>query len=109
MKNFIQPGEVLKVVAPYAVASGGGMLVGALFLVATSAAANGAEVEGALEGVFELDKSTGVGTGGAQGEKAYWDNTAKKITASAGGNTHVGYFVETCADGDALCKVKTLF
>jgi predicted RecA/RadA family phage recombinase len=108
MKNYVQPGEVLKVVAPYAVASGAGMLVGALFLVATSAALIGAEVEGAVCGVYTLDKATGAGTGGAQGAKAYWDDTAKKITAVVATNVHVGYFTETCIDGDTTCKVKLL-
>lgn len=108
MKNFIQPGEVVTLAAPYDRLSGEGALVGALFGVATVDVLSGISAEFAVEGVFSLAKSTGASTGGAQGAKAYWDNSAKKITAVASGNTHVGYFTETCADGDALCKMLTL-
>ena len=39
MKNFIQPGDSLTVSAPYAVTSGQGVLVGALFGIAAYDAA----------------------------------------------------------------------
>ena len=40
--HYLQDGDVLNFTAPYAVASGGGFLVGSLFAVALSAAASGA-------------------------------------------------------------------
>ena len=40
MKNFVQPGSTITLTAPYAVASGDGLLVGAIFGVAAGDAAN---------------------------------------------------------------------
>jgi predicted RecA/RadA family phage recombinase len=45
MKNFIQPGDSLTVSAPYAVTSGQGVLVGALFGIAAYDAASSTTVE----------------------------------------------------------------
>ncbi|HMO09367.1 MAG TPA: DUF2190 family protein [Paracoccaceae bacterium] len=56
MKNFVQPGDVLGVTAPYAVASGAGCLVGSLFGVAQGAAGNGEPVQIATVGVYDLPK-----------------------------------------------------
>ena len=90
MKNFVQHGGVLTVAAPFAVSSGKGVLVGALFGVAAFDAANGAPVEIKREGVFDLPV---LGTDvAAAGDKAYWDPVNKRLTVSAGGNTLVGCF-----------------
>ena len=52
MKNFIQEGKSLTLVAPYALTSGQGALIGSLFGVANGAAANGAEVVLSLSGTI---------------------------------------------------------
>lgn len=106
MKNFIQPGEVVTLTAPYDVESGDGLLVGSLFGVANGKALNGAEVEAALCGVYSLKKDVSVP---AMGGKAYWDNAAKKITSTVGTNTHVGFYVKAALTGDAEVAVKLLF
>lgn len=106
MKNYIKEGEYMTLTAPYAVSSGGGALVGSLFGVAVADVANGAEGEFATCGVFELAKPTTANTGGAQGAKAYWDNSAKRITAVSTSNTLVGVFAATCTDGAAVCQVR---
>jgi predicted RecA/RadA family phage recombinase len=106
MKNFIQEGEYLDLTAPYAVSSGGGALVGITFGVAVTDVANGAVGSFATCGVFTMTKGTGASTGGAQGTAAYWNNSTKVITAVSSGNTKVGVFAATCADGDATCKVR---
>lgn len=64
MKNFIQPGEVVTVTSPGIVASGGGVLIGAMFGVATHAAGTGDPLELALTGVYELPKAAGAITAG---------------------------------------------
>jgi len=38
MKNYVQPGNTITLTAPYAVASGDGLLVGAIFGVASGTA-----------------------------------------------------------------------
>lgn len=88
MKNYVQDGDTITVVAPYALNSGDGCLVGSIFGVATSAAANGAAVEIKPEGVFDIAAlSTDVA---AQGAKLYWDNTNKRLTVTSAGNTLIG-------------------
>lgn len=106
MKNYVQEGESLNLIAPYAVTSGGGALVGATFGVASNDYANGEEGVFQLEGVYTLTKATGASTGGAQGAKAYWNNTNKNVTAVSTSNTLIGVFTATCADGDTTCTVR---
>lgn len=71
-------------------------------------AASGGTGNLAMECVVTYAKNTGSNTGGAQGAIAYWDNSAKKITAVSTSNKAVGYFWATCADGDATAIVKLL-
>ena len=56
MKNFVQPGNTITLTAPYAVASGDGLLVGSIFGVAAGTAALSESVEVALTGVFDVTK-----------------------------------------------------
>jgi predicted RecA/RadA family phage recombinase len=103
MKNFVNEGENVTLTAPYAVLSGGGLLVGSLFGVAAFDAANGAQVEAKTEGVFDLTAlSTDVAT---QGAKAYWDNTNKRVTVTAASNTLIGAFTVAKANGDATGRI----
>lgn len=106
MRNSIQEGDRLALAAPYAVSSGGGALIGAVFGVAVTDLANAEVGTFALEGVFTQPKATGASTGGAQGVKAYWIASTKNISAASSGNTLIGVFAVTCADGDATCTVR---
>ena len=92
--------------APYARSSGEGALVGALFGVAVADVANGEEGVFCTEGIFTLTKATGNGTGGSQGAKAYWVAASKSVSAASSGNTLIGCFAATCADGDATANVR---
>jgi predicted RecA/RadA family phage recombinase len=106
MKNYIQEGDTLALAAPYTVSSGGGALIGATFGVAVTDLANGETGSFMLEGVFTLPKATGASTGGAQGVKAYWVAASKSVSAASSGNTLIGVFTATCADGDATASVR---
>lgn len=86
--NYLQDGDILTFTAPYAVASGGGFLVGSLFAVALSAAANGASVQAQRGGVWTLPKLQADDV--SVGAKLYWDNTNKRLTLTSSGNTLVG-------------------
>jgi predicted RecA/RadA family phage recombinase len=89
MKNFIQPGCTVTVDSPAGgVSSGEGVLIGALFGIAAFSAPAAAPLEIATEGVFDLPKVTGETF--AQGQKAYWDSTAKKVTSTVGSNAWIG-------------------
>jgi predicted RecA/RadA family phage recombinase len=97
MKNYIQPGHALTLVAPYDVVSGDGLLVGSIFGVASHDALSGAEVEAQLTGVLDLAKvASQAWTAGA---KVYWDNTAKRATPVASGNTLIGVAVLAVGSG----------
>ncbi len=89
MKNFVQPGNTLTLVAPYTVVSGAGLLVGNIFGVASADAASGADVEAVTEGVFDLAKVSAQAW--AQGDPIYWDDSAKLCTTTAGANTPIGH------------------
>ena len=92
MKNYVQPGNTITLTAPYAVASGDGLLVGSIFGISAGAAALGEPVETALVGIFDITKV------GSQawtiGAKVYWDNTAKVCTTTVGTNTLIGVAVK---------------
>lgn len=103
MKNYVQMGDTVTLVAPYARVAGEGALVGTVFGIAVNDVANGAEGEFVTRGVFDV---TTLGTDTpAQGAAAYWDNTNKRLTTTASGNTLVGAFLVAKADGVTLGRV----
>ena len=104
MKSFVQRGEILTLAAPYDVASGAGLLVGAIFGVATSAALSGETVETAVCGVYELAKTSAQAW--TVGAKVYWDNTAKVCTTVDTANTLIGVAVAAAANPSATGLVR---
>jgi len=107
MKNYVQNGKNVDITAPYVVASGGGVQVGdALFGVAIADIANGEVGAIATEGVYVLVKATGASTDGSQGDVAYWDNTAKKVTGVSTSNLAIGKFLADAATTDAVATVR---
>jgi predicted RecA/RadA family phage recombinase len=106
MKNeILSEARIIPLTAPYAVEPGAGALVGATFAISLAKLASGEIGQFVREGAFTLPKATTAGTGGAQGALAYWNNTAKSVTASASGNTLIGFFLVTCVDADTTCQV----
>lgn len=104
MKNFVQPGNVLSLTAPYAVSSGGGLKVGSIFGVASKDADNGATVEAAVTGVYTLPKTSALAI--SIGDKVYWDDTAKEVNKTASGNTLVGVAVSAAANPSSTVAVR---
>jgi predicted RecA/RadA family phage recombinase len=104
MKNFIQPGGTISLTAPYTVLSGAGLLVGAIFGVASFDAAINETVEAQLTGVFELPKTSALAI--AVGDRLYWDNTAKLVNKTSSGNTLVGAAVSDAANPSATVLVR---
>lgn len=96
MKNFIQAGENISLAAPADVLSGGGVLVGSLFGVATADALSGEIVTIVRRGVFELPKISAQAW--TLGAKVYWNDATKECTTVAGGNILVGFAVQAAAD-----------
>ena len=105
MKNYIQPGDIVTVAAPYNVASGAGALLGAIFGVATSTVLSGADVELKTTGVFELAK-TSAQAWATLGLAIDWDNSAKVATTVATSNTLIGTNVGVAANPSATGAVR---
>ena len=106
MKTYVQPGNTITLTAPYAVASGDGLLIGSIFGVAAGTAAVGEAVEAALTGVYDLKKVASQAW--AAGDKVYWDNTAKEATKTTTSNTLIGVAVVAVAGGagDTIGRVR---
>lgn len=112
MKNYVQPGNNLTVAAPYAVDSGQGVLIGQLFGIACGDAENGAEVDIATVGVFDIAKPANAVF--AVGEAVYFDTAAKQARAandtdsnSAGDwEAQIGVCTEAAGAGASTVRVK---
>lgn len=99
MKNYVQHGDTLDLVAPSGgVVSGVAYLIGTIFAVAVVSAAEGATFAGRLTGVYTLPKATGEAW--TQGAALYWDNTNKRLTTTSSGNTKVATAAVAAGSGD---------
>lgn len=103
MKSAVQKGEVLSFTAPYAVASGAPFKVGAFVAVAQNTTASGAAVEGQMEGVYNLPKTSAQAW--SIGDKIYWDDTNKVMTTTATSNTLVGAATAAAANPSSVGQV----
>ena len=103
MKAFFKNGNIATLIAPYAVASGAGALVGSIFGLAQSDVANAVAGEFLLEGICDIAKATGALS---QGALIYWDNTAKNVTATATANKLIGVATAAALSGDATVRVR---
>jgi predicted RecA/RadA family phage recombinase len=104
MKNFIQPGECMDLVAPYQRNSGEGALVGNLFGVATVDVANAVAASFCIEGVFTLTKATGEAW--TLGALIYWDNTNKRCTTTSTSNYRIGCAAAAAQSADVVGNVR---
>ena len=108
MRNFVQPGDSLAVAVPYAggVASGEGMLVGALFGVAAVDGAQNATIECQTKGVFDLAKQPSLAI--AAGARLFWDDTNRRLTTTATGNFQVGIATQAALAADTTVRAVLL-
>jgi predicted RecA/RadA family phage recombinase len=104
MKNYIQAGETLDVTAPYAVLSGDGVKIGALFGIALADAAIGTAVRICTVGVVRGKKLSAQAW--AVGDKVYWDDAAKNLTTVVGANILVGAAVAAAVNPSVVGNVR---
>jgi predicted RecA/RadA family phage recombinase len=103
--NYVGEGERLVLVAPYAVTVGGGAKVGtALFGVAIDTVASAGTGVFATEGIWDITKTTTAAF--AAGDKAYWDDTNKRLTTTSTSNLPVGVVIEAAATTGTTARVK---
>lgn len=105
MKNFVQRGDVVTAIAPSGgVVSGQGCLVGSLFGIANFSAAENAEIELSVAGVFDMAKvSAQEWTAGAP---IYWKADDKVATNVATGNTLIGVALLGASNPSATGRVR---
>lgn len=96
MRNYIEPGENLAIVAAAALTAGQALLIDALFGVVQETVAIGETVTLVRRGVFTLPKLAAQAW--AVGQKVYWDDANSRCTTVASGNVLVGVAVQAAAN-----------
>ena len=86
MKNYVQDGLTIPVIAPANVSAGQGVLIGSLFGIANGDALSGAEVLINVRGVFDMAKTAAQAW--TVGQLIYWSGTA--ATTVVGTNKLIG-------------------
>lgn len=104
MNNYVQTGTMLTVPAPADVNSGGGVIVGQIFGIASTNAETGDDVAIATQGVFELPKVAADDF--SIGEAAYWDEAEGLVTVTATDNVAIGVAVSVAAADTASVRVR---
>lgn len=98
-QNFVQPGRILSLTAPYARATSGlGALIGGIFGVSMDTVAAAAEGQFETEGVHALLK-VGSQAWTAGVTKVAWDDTNKRLTSDLAAGPLVGIATEDVASG----------
>lgn len=104
MKNFISTGSNVSVPAPAVVASGDGVLVGSLFVVANSNAESGQNVVLSTTGVYAIAKeATDDMTLGAP---VYWKTATSTVTTTASGNAKIGVVVAPAGNPSSIVQIR---
>lgn len=104
MKNFIQPGNVLTMIAPSGgVVSGAFVKIGAIFGVAAFTAAQGEKFELKVGGVYDFGKTSAEAW--APGDVIYATSGGVMTTVSSS-NTKVGVAVLTAANPSGIGRVR---
>lgn len=104
MKNFVESGEYLSLAAaPYAVTSGQGVHVTAIFGIAVADALISTPVEIVTKGVFDITKEPALAI--ALGARVFWDPTNRRITTVTTSAFCVGICVAAALAGDSTVRV----
>jgi predicted RecA/RadA family phage recombinase len=103
MKNYIEPGNVVSLLAPAGGCKSGDLVVvEAIVGVAAYDAAAGVEVELSLVGVYSLPAIGPID----QGAAVYFDTATKKVTAANSGTTLIGVALLAVGAGETSCRVR---
>jgi predicted RecA/RadA family phage recombinase len=102
MRNFVQPGNVITIIAPAAVTAGSVVILGAIVGIAACDAASGAAVEVAVEGVFDIGKVVA---------DALAAGAVAKVTPATGlvglaGTASIGWVVAAAGSGTSTARVR---
>lgn len=101
-KNYVQDGDVVTITAPAGAVSGAPALYGAMFGIFGNTAAEGNPVPFHRAGIWSLAKDNAAIGAGA---KVYFVSGTGKVSATAEGNTFIGYARDAAGAGDAAANV----
>lgn len=102
-RNYVQDGDSLSLTAPYARNAGEGALIGTIFAIALNDVANAVAGQFATGGVWDIfAQSTATG---AQGARAYWDDTNKRVDTVSTVGQFIGRLTEAKTSGQTTARV----
>lgn len=106
--TFIQDGTAIDYTPGSAVSAGDVVVQGDLIGIAKRPIAANELGALSIEGVFDLPKATGVGTGIAVGATVYWDvaDSEAKTDSETGANKLLGKTILAAGDNDATVRVR---
>lgn len=104
MKNYVQRGDTLTLIAPADVSSGDVVEVGNIIGVANGDALTGEAVDVDTVGVFELPKVSALAIGA--GAAVYYDDATGLVNTTSSGNTKLGVAITAAANPSAAVKVR---
>jgi predicted RecA/RadA family phage recombinase len=106
MKNYVESGKLVTVVAAANVTAGNIVVVGQMFGVATKTVLTGAEFEMHCGGVFDFAKLNAASMSMAAGANVYWDVTNAIAVANATNNTRIGVALHAVSNTAAKVRVR---
>ena len=104
MRNYVQRGDTLDIIASADVASGDVVIKGSIIGIANADAAIGDTFALDVVGVFNLPKVAALAIG--QGDTVYWDSANGLVNKTAGGNTKLGVATEAVPNPSANVSVR---
>ena len=106
MNTYVQPGKTLDYTHTAVVASGVAVLIGTILVIPGTNAGIGVPFPGTIDGVFNIVCATG--TAWTMNTPVYWDDTNKRVTITATGNTKIGMVAAPKVAAAAVGAVKLI-
>lgn len=104
MKNFIQKGDFIDVVAGGAITGGSVQKVGDIIGIAATDAATGDSYSLALSGVYQAPKAASLAIN--QGDTLYWDAVGAVFNKTSTGNTKAGHAAAGALAADTTVLIR---
>jgi len=102
--NYVQPGKILTLTAPYNRTTGQGALVGSIFGVALQTVLINVEGEFQVDGVWTLAKTSAQAW--AVGDKIYWDDNNKRCDSDSTQGKLIGVATAIAANPSSTGNVR---
>jgi predicted RecA/RadA family phage recombinase len=104
MKNFIEEGKIITLVAGGVVTGGTPEFIGGMAVIPASSGVLNDSIPCAVSGVFSLPKKASLAV--ANGDDLYWDSDPGEITKTAADGVYIGKAFEAALAADTTVNVK---